>query len=129
MDGNTGGLGEVTAGTSNVTVANLATTLELINTITFTVCLISLTSTKTYRRAGLWIKMLLENATLIDIPTTGKYVNFITNSFTLHMHGYDMIYILQGLFWASAMDNLKLVPTDILWSLLITNGPRLISVI
>ena len=66
MDGNTGGGGEVTAGTSNVTVANLATTLELINTITFTVCLISITSTKTYRRAGLWIKMLLKNATLID---------------------------------------------------------------
>ena len=52
MYGYSGGAGEVAAGTSNVTVANLATMLGLMNTFTFTVTLISTTDTNTYRMAG-----------------------------------------------------------------------------
>ena len=48
----TGGSGESSAGRSNVTVANLATMLGLMNTITFTVTLISTTDTNSYRIAG-----------------------------------------------------------------------------
>ena len=83
--GYTGGAGEVAAGTSNVTVSNFATMLGLMNTITFTVPLISTTDTNSYRIAGPWIKMLLENPTPKDTSTTGKYVKFIVNYFTLQV--------------------------------------------
>ena len=99
------------------------------NTITFTITLISSTDTNSYRIAGPWIKMLMENPTLTDTSKTNQYVTFINNSFTLQVQGYDMINIhttfAKSVLGAStAMDNLRLVPTDILWSLLITNGPN-----
>ena len=64
-----------------------------------------------------------------DTSTTNQYVKFINNSFTLQVQGYDMINIhttfAKSVPGAStAMDNLRLVPTDILWSLLFTNGPN-----
>ena len=127
--GYTGSTGENSTGTTNVTVSNLATMLGLMNTITFTITLMSTTDTNSYRIAGPWIKMLMENPTLTDTSTTNQYVKFINNSFTLQVQGYDMINIhttfAKSVLGAStAMDNLRLVPTDILWSLLITNGPN-----
>ena len=73
--------------------------------------------------------MLMENPTLTVTSKTYQYVNFINNSFTLQVQGYDIINIhttfAKSVLGAStAMDNLRLVPTDILWSLLITNGPN-----
>ena len=50
--GYTGGVGENSNGTSNVTVSSLATILGLMNTITFTVTLMSTTDTNSYRIAG-----------------------------------------------------------------------------
>ena len=69
MYGYTESAGEVTSGAANVTVANLATMLGLMNTITFTVSLLSTTDTNTYRIAEPWIKMLLQNPTLVDTST------------------------------------------------------------
>jgi len=65
----------------------------------------------------------------VAITGVKRYVKFINNSFTLQVQGYDMINIhttfAKSVLGAStAMDNLRLVPTDILWSLLITNGPN-----
>ena len=76
-------------GTTNVTVSNLATMLGLMNTITFTITLMSTTDTNSYRIAGLWIKMLLENPTLTDTSTINLYVTFTNNTF--HFKCKDMI--------------------------------------
>jgi len=91
--GYTGSTGENSTGTTNVTVSNLATMLGLMNTITFTITLMSTTDTNSYRIAGPWIKMLMENPTLTDTSKTNQYVTFINNSFTLQVQGYDMINI------------------------------------
>ena len=91
--------GKLAAGTNNVSVSDLATMLGLMNTITFTLSFISTTDTNSYRIAGPWIKMLLENSTLIDTSTAGKYVKLIANSFTLQVQGYDVINTLEYTYY------------------------------